>query len=313
MNSTIAILLSTYNGEKYLSEQIESIIHQTASNWVLYIRDDGSTDSTNEIITKYEKVDKRVRRFTDNKPETNLGPMKSFFYMLKNVDSFYYMFCDQDDVWLPTKIMKTMQKMEQLEIDSKYTPCLVHTELTVVNASLQPLTTVKRDVQDDLRTILLANDITGCTVLINKALRSLALESIDTVSVMHDMWLGLLAAKFGRVAYVDGSTMLYRQHAENVVGTSGNRIDKIRRITSKSEKTRIITSINAARALLEYYSGRFSSSEQYYIRTVADIGSSVFVTCIAKMIRAHVFKHTVTATIAFWVKIGINYKALSSF
>lgn len=99
--SEISICMSTYNGEEYLSEQIDSIIGQTYTNWQLYVHDDGSSDNTREILNDYQKQDDRIHF---SKTNNHQGIIKAFIELVQNVESEYYMFCDQDDVWLNNKI-----------------------------------------------------------------------------------------------------------------------------------------------------------------------------------------------------------------
>ena len=124
----IAILMSTYNGECYLKDQIESILSQTYKDWILYIRDDGSTDRTIRIIKTYvgNYPDKIIYEYDRL---GNLGSGRSFMKLLSSIDSDYYMFCDQDDVWLPSKIEKTYLKMKSLEMNHAHNAIAVFTNL----------------------------------------------------------------------------------------------------------------------------------------------------------------------------------------
>lgn len=308
----ITILMSTFNGEEYLEQQLNSIISQTNSNWILYIRDDGSIDDTLKIIAKYAKDDHRIKIFNNVKHQ-NIGPKRSFFEMLKTLDASYYMFSDQDDVWLPNKIELTIKSMQSIETVNEGLPCLVHTNLTTVDAGLVSLNNNKNDINhDDLKSLLLANDVTGCTVMINKILRNLALNGSDSVDVMHDMWLGLLATKFGKINFVSEPTMLYRQHSRNVVGTSSSIKDKIKRMNSDSEVNRIITSVNAANSLLILYGDKMTIAELKLLTTVANYGQNSIYNALINSLKSKVFKNSVTATIAFYMKLTFNYSKLIS-
>ena len=106
----IAILLSTYNGSKYLREQLNSIIDQTVKDWILYVRDDGSTDETIDIIKEYVSLYPNINYIEDIQ---NLGSARSFMKLLSLVEADHYMFCDQDDVWLPTKIEVSLMEMKK--------------------------------------------------------------------------------------------------------------------------------------------------------------------------------------------------------
>lgn len=305
----ITILMSTYNGEKYLTEQIDSILAQTYSNWELVIRDDGSSDGTVQIVEDYVKQEERVRWFDENEASAeNLGPMKSFFLMLETVESPYYMFCDQDDVWLPEKIETTFQKM--LEIETHSTPCLVHTNFTVTDENLNRIGQGPLKANDGLYELLLSNDAPGCTMMINKNLRVLALNDLNSVQVMHDMWLGLLAAHFGKIAYIETPFILYRQHIGNVVGQTTSLIGKLRNLSSNSERQRIQTSINAASSLIQLHGSRFNNEELAYLETVKGFGTEKFAKNLIDMYHNKVHKNSRVATIALIVKLAINHNHL---
>ncbi|RRK09210.1 hypothetical protein D1831_14080, partial [Lactiplantibacillus garii] len=265
-----------------------------------------------ELIEKYVHKDTRIKKFMGETHRKNLGPMKSFFSLMKGTDAEYYMFSDQDDLWLPDKVQITLDEMKKTEIQHSNYPCLVHTNLEVVDASLNPMgSNVRTEAHDDLKSLLLANDITGCTVMINDSLKQLSLESIDTVDVMHDMWLGLLATKFGVVRYISTPTMKYRQHGSNVVGTPNGIKNRLLRINSKTEYQRIETSVNAARTFEKLYSDVLTASEQSVIKTVANIGKESYSKVLWSMVTNRVYKRTLSATVVFFVKVALNYSHLS--
>ena len=131
----IAILMSTYNGERYLREQIDSLLSQTNKDWILYIRDDGSTDGTVLIVKEYEReYPYKIVLLEDGLG--NLGSGCSFMQLLSSVNSDYYMFCDQDDVWLSDKIEKTYLKLRTMESEDIGKSVVVFTDLYIVDKSL---------------------------------------------------------------------------------------------------------------------------------------------------------------------------------
>jgi glycosyltransferase involved in cell wall biosynthesis len=220
----IDILLATYNGERFLSEQIQSLLNQTCAHWRLIIRDDGSTDNTRSIIYRYQQqYPQKIIVLEDS--QTNLGACRNFARLLEHSSAEYVMFSDQDDVWLPAKIALTLEKMKKMvERYGNDVPLLVYTDMKVVNDRLSIISesfwknqAFNPAIGQSLSRFLVSNVATGCTVMINKKLRELSVP-IPQEALMHDWWVGLIAVAFGRTDYVDDVTMLYRQHCMNVVG-----------------------------------------------------------------------------------------------
>lgn len=243
MHSTdkIAILMATYNGEKYICQQIDSILSQTCKDWELYIHDDGSTDNTIAAVENYvEKYPDKIH-LIDGK--STGGAKYNFFYLFGQVEAPYYMTCDQDDVWLDKKIKLTCDKM--LTIENKAdVPCLVYTELRVVDSELNTIADTMSEYQSldcHKRTInqfILQNSVTGCTMMVNMALRDKMLHITDIDNtIMHDWWAALVAAQFGKTAFIDEPTILYRQHGDNSLGALGiNKLSYIvRRVWQKKQ------------------------------------------------------------------------------
>lgn len=220
----VDILLGTYNGESFLSEQINSIINQNHTDWKLIIHDDNSTDNTVSIIHQYvEDYPNKIIFLNDNISFGNA--LENFSYLLEHTKASYIMFCDQDDVWLPNKIEITLVKIKETKKEFPDMPVLVHTDLKVVNSDLNILSDSYWSYQgidpdyDTLNRLLVQNVITGCTVMINKKLADMALP-IPKGAIMHDWWLGLVASSVGKIVYIDTATMLYRQHANNDTGAT---------------------------------------------------------------------------------------------
>lgn len=213
----INIVLSTYNGAKFLAEQIESIQKQTFTDWQLLIRDDGSTDETPQIIKQFVAADKRIKFINADKRE-NFGVIKNFFTLVKFEAADYYFFSDQDDVWLPDK-MATM--LGEATHHDKNQSLMVYMDLSVVDQDLnvtQP--SMIRSQSHHANTTLLAelteNTVTGGVAMINHALAEKWIDTDDIV--MHDWYLALLATATGKLVYIDKPGELYRQHDNNVLG-----------------------------------------------------------------------------------------------
>lgn len=229
-NVEVAILLATYNGGKYLSTQLDSIINQTYENWKVFISDDGSTDNTLTVIKEYvDKYPEKIKLVDKEKP-TGCAK-KNFMFLASQVKGYkYVMFCDQDDYWLKDKISVTLRKMQDLEKSHKGRPCLVHTDLEVVDGELK---TIKDSFfefssldsnRSGINHLLIQNIVTGCTMMVNKELLEIAQADVNIDRVlMHDWWYALVATTFGGVGFVDRVTMKYRQHGNNSVGAKASK------------------------------------------------------------------------------------------
>jgi glycosyltransferase involved in cell wall biosynthesis len=225
--TNIAIILCTYNGGKYLNQQIDSILNQTCLKWTLYIRDDGSSDDTVEIIKSYCKQHSKIVFIEDE--QGNLGPKNSFMHLLASVEAKYYMFCDQDDVWLPEKIEISMSRMKNIESLHQNLPILVHTDLEVVgsdlnriNGSFWKYSKIKPGVLKNFNFFPVCNFITGCTMLFNDKAKIVSYP-VPSYSLMHDSWVAANVIQKGIVSTIRTPTILYRQHEQNEIGASSIR------------------------------------------------------------------------------------------
>lgn len=223
----VNILLSTYNGERFLAEQIKSIQEQTYSDWSLLIRDDGSKDQTREIIQNFVSQDERIR-FINADEVVNLGVIKSFYTLLHYEEADYYFFSDQDDIWLPDKLQTSL---DQAQHYSNQEPLMIYMDLKVVNQDLEVMTesmirTQSHHANTELVQELTENTVTGGVSMINHALAKLWTQTDDII--MHDWYLALLATAFGKLVYIDQAGELYRQHTDNVLGarTLSKRVQK---------------------------------------------------------------------------------------
>jgi glycosyltransferase involved in cell wall biosynthesis len=226
----IEILLSTYNGEKYLEEQIQSIVNQTFTDWILTIRDDCSNDDTLKIIQGFcNKFPEKI--FLKNDNFENAGTIKSFYNLLVNSTKDYIMFCDQDDIWLKDKIKFSIDEMCKKETEKgKNTPLLFFTDLQVVNENLQTISNSFFDYSGinfkenpKFSDIAVRNSVTGCTILMNRAAVKTILP-INSKAEMHDIWAALCVAKNGYVFGNKQAAILYRQHTQNIIGAKKKKI-----------------------------------------------------------------------------------------
>lgn len=213
----INIVMSTYNGEQFLAEQIDSIQQQTFKDWQLLIRDDGSSDQTPEIIKSFVAQDPRIIFINEHDCE-NLGVVKNFFTLIKHDKADYYFFSDQDDVWLEDKL-ETMLAVARQYPDQL--PLLVYTDLCVVNQNLQVMNqsmirSQSHHANTELVQELTENTVTGGVAMINHALAE-RWRTLDNI-IMHDWYLAVLATAIGKLVYIDQPGELYRQHDNNVLG-----------------------------------------------------------------------------------------------
>lgn len=231
----IDILMATYNGEKYLKEQIESILNQTYSNIRLIISDDCSTDETRKILKEYEEKENRIKVYFQEK---NLGYVKNFEFLLSKVENEIYMLSDQDDYWLPEKVEHTYNKLKETDAD------LVFTDLEVVDENLKQIYPSFNDYMKLSRKIkkyinsyrlqYLYNCVSGCTLMSKKKFIDTILPlPLTSKYAIHDTWIACTVANMGKMAYLDEKTIKYRQHGNNQVGT-----DKISHKFKKLDQVR---------------------------------------------------------------------------
>lgn len=226
----VQVLLSTYNGEQYISEQLESVLRQSYPYTSILVRDDGSSDHTVGLIKEYAATHPdRIQLIVG----TNIGVIPSFFELLKHADPHadYYCFCDQDDVWLEGKVERAVNI---LNVQSEHHPAMVFTPTELADHDLKPLGSwPKAPVKPpSFYNALVQNIAVGATITINKETRDRFIRGSEINSsniIMHDWWIYILVSAFGYVLYDQQPSMLYRQHANNVVGGSNSLFDKIKR------------------------------------------------------------------------------------
>jgi len=219
----VDILISTYNGEKYITELLDSILSQSFKDFKIIIRDDCSDDNTVKIINEY--INKYPLKICIiNNDLVRLKPKNSFEALLKYSNAKYIMFCDQDDYWLPNKIEKTLIKMIEVEKEKPNLPVLICTDLIVVNNHLKILHKSfwnyskinPKNVRDTYR-LAINNPVVGCTVMINNIAKNFVLPFPEK-ALMHDHWIALKISIYGHIAYLSEPSILYRQHNYNEVG-----------------------------------------------------------------------------------------------
>lgn len=206
----VTILLSTYNGEKYLEEQLVSLLKQINVDIRIFVRDDGSTDKTCDILNQWQC--KGVLTWYSGE---NLGPARSYFDLMKNAPkSAYYAFCDQDDVWLPDKLNTAVKKLK-----TSRNPSMYFSQTQMVDEELLPIDTPIIHPKCTFEESLVTSIVTGCTIVINDTLKEYICKYKPKTVLMHDSWIYKLCTSLNGNVYFDPqSYILYRQHCNNVIG-----------------------------------------------------------------------------------------------
>ena len=273
MMTTVQVLLSSYNGENYIREQLDSILSQEGVAIQLLIRDDGSTDGTKSILAKYEHQWDNISVIYG----TNVGVISSFFLLLEQAGDYPYIaFADQDDVWLKQKLKRAIERIEQEEINKKvsnhknsieknYVECSVDflekqkescyvadirkeyqqpivycSAKQLVDAKLNPLPSPMKypKIRAEFENALVENMCTGCTCVINQEMLQLLKGKQPKFTIMHDFWIYLVGTCFGTVIYDEESYILYRQHGANELGTATSVLENYKRRIKNFKKHR---------------------------------------------------------------------------
>lgn len=220
-NIQIDILLATYNGEKYLKCQLDSILNQTHKNIRLLINDDCSTDNTRAILKEYEEKDDRIKVKYNEK---NLGYVKNFEDLLKRVENKYFALSDQDDFWKEEKIEKSLNKLLEEDADLVFTDLEpVDEKLNTITPSMVRFMQMDKNIKkhQDYKSVFLRNCVTGCTILSKKELINEYIPIPTKEPMVHDWWMALIISQIGKITFLDEPTIKYRQHGNNQLGIYG--------------------------------------------------------------------------------------------
>ena len=305
----ITILMATYNGAKYLREQLDSLFSQTVQDFYLFISDDASTDSTISIISQYQQsYPNRINIFRRLR---NSGSAKhNYLELMIDHKDDYVMLCDQDDVWFPHKIEHTLQLMEQMEHQyGKDTPLLVHTDLSLTDENLNIIHPSYQQAMCDnfertsLNYALIQNTFPGCACMYNRALANLIVEK-PLYCIMHDWWLMLVCAAFGHIGFSYEKTVLYRQHRNNSIGAQdmGTLSYKLNRLFHADEVRHAID-ITYAQAynFIQMYSSQLSPQQISLVQTYCKIPTMKKLQKLHTLLRLHVLKNTLTRKIGHFI------------
>lgn len=272
---TVVVLLSTYNGEKYLKEQIDSVLAQEGVKVHLVIRDDGSKDGTIQILKTYASENSNIELLI----EDNCGAEKSFnklcFYAKENIKGNYYAFCDQDDVWESQKLYLAVEALKSYSLQL---PNLYFSNLKMVDTNLNFMRNMFADGEVDVsrRMALLQIYTYGCTCVFNRQALNDYCSSIFN-DFYHDCWMFIICAFLGNVFYDPKGHIQYRQHSDNLSGEKGKGMRllvlRIKALLEGKVKSGFEPS---AKALLSNFSNRLQQDDIRYIRRIANYRNSIF-------------------------------------
>lgn len=275
---SVDLLLATYNGGRFLTEQLQSIERQTFPSWRLIARDDGSTDTTRAQLGEFRsKYPAAVQLVED--ADVQLGPKENFARLLTRSTADYVLFCDQDDIWQPHKIAALLELARAHPCPE--VPLLVHSDLEVVDRDLRTIAPsfwryqFIRPERCQWSRLLVENVVTGCACLFNAALRRAALP-MPREAMMHDRWVALVAAAAGEIRWLDAPTVRYRQHGANDTGAKRWGVNYwLARsgalVRSPASHQKILSYRQQAGALARHSSAAIPESTRAVLRDFADL------------------------------------------
>lgn len=221
---SVAVLLATYNGEKYLREQLDSLLRQIGVKVEILVRDDGSDDDTTIILDEYQN-----QGLIEWYSGEHMGVQKGYLDLLKHASKAdYYAFCDQDDVWDDDKLLYAVMELEQMPVEK---PLIYYCGQRLVDENLNLLSIHNIDIKRSSYTNFLISNVAGCTAVFNKNLLDAINYATPNFILMHDSWAFKVCLALGGRYYADSSAHInYRQHGNNVAGLNGGIRGKIQQI-----------------------------------------------------------------------------------
>lgn len=271
------IALATYNGEKYLPDFLESIEKQTHKNWRIIAQDDGSTDSTIEILRNFSQKNDGKLLLYQNKE--NLGVITNFSSLLEKTNSEFVFLADQDDIWHPQKIEIFLKNCEKLENEK---PLLLHSDLFVVNEKAEMISDsfftysrIPKHWSQSFTSLLVENSVTGCAAMVNQSLLKMALP-IPEGAIMHDWWLALVASAMGEILFIEKPLVYYRQHGKNEIGAKKFSVKTIleKAIKGKKRRESVRNTQTQAKYFLDIFSSRMKNEEKESANLFSSMQSS---------------------------------------
>lgn len=313
-NDTITIIMATFNGGKYLKEQLDSIINQSYKNWRLVVRDDGSSDNTLTILNDYNTRYNCIEVITDSK--NNLGISLNFAELMEHSkDSKYIMFSDQDDVWLSNKVEDIYKLMKATEQEyGQNMPSLVYSDLQLVDESLNYIVVpvnmnrcfnaTKSKI--NLNYLLAENFIYGCTMMLNNSLLKVCLP-VPVEAENHDYWVSLVAVSIGRIVKLTKPCILFRQHSLNNSGgiSRGSFANRFKRVLFGWKEIDYIVNMRIKQALVlkERVLHRLDDKNKKMLTDYLSKAATGGISAVYSAIRNNIYKHSIASTFMFYIAL----------
>jgi len=292
----LTILMATYNGDKYLIAQLESILSQTYQNWELIIRDDNSTDTTQKIITEYLSRDKRVQQLQfGDLHGTACRNFSQLFDWANQQNKQYILFADQDDIWLPNKVEESFRAIRAEEmIMGNNTPLAKYSKFKFIDEYGNDINKhLKLPPKLNIQVLLTENYAWGCTMILNNAAVKL-IKNIPPESVNHDYYIALVVSSFGKISLINQDLVLYRQHERNVSGNADKMSFKKRYERYFKETKVMIKPLKENYALVKSfynnYKERLSALNKRMVFSFLDSYKISFLSLILTMLKFKIFK-----------------------
>ena len=266
----IAVLMSTYNGEKFIVEQLESIFSQKCEmDFDLWVRDDGSTDKTREILDKYQREGK-LKWYTGN----NLKPAKSFMDLFMHCRDYdFYSFADQDDYWYPDKLQKGINSLKGIEKEALY-----FSNALLVDEKRNSLGRMvyRHKINCDFFSLATAGGVLGCTIMLNRKLAERMFEAgVPDKITMHDCYSSIVCSIFdGTILYDEQATMDYRQHSSNVVGSQASKLGAIKNRFKMICTPAKVSIAEQSASILKIYDDKLSDEKRRWLDKISNYRKS---------------------------------------
>ena len=307
----VTILLAAYKGAAYVGAQIESILAQDCDDWFLILSDDG--EDTADVLDFYARS--HPDRIAHHRSGQRFGSaQKHFMYLISRFggEAPYTMCADQDDIWHPDKVRRTLEAMEAAEKQAGgQIPLLVHTDLRVVDGDLQEIdpSFMHFSKIDGSRLafhqLLVQNVVTGCTMMMNRPLAALAARAEnETHMLMHDWWIALIASALGKAVFLPEATMDYRQHGRNVVGAknAGSLSYMMGRLKGNYARKMRDDSIAQTKAFLACYETELSDKQKKTCRAFISLTDQGRLGRLRTLQKYHLWKNTLPRRLGQGIK-----------